>query len=68
MTEILRGEKLWGAASIAQFTGLSTDTVYRLADDPGVPIYRPPGAGMLFALKTELITWLRTKPRITEKT
>lgn len=64
----LRGEKLWGAQAMAQFTGLSTDTIYRLADDPDVPIYRPPGAGMLFGIKSELVAWLRTKPKMPEKT
>ncbi|MBN8956814.1 MAG: hypothetical protein J0H17_09575 [Rhizobiales bacterium] len=60
LTEIAEG-KLWGAAEIARFIGVSCDHVYRLASDPRVPIYRPPGAGRYFAFKTELKVWLRTK-------
>lgn len=64
----LANERLWGAAEIARFLGLSQDAVYRLADDPDVPIYRPPGSGRLFALKTELMGWLRSKsPKNPEK-
>ncbi|KIZ41439.1 MULTISPECIES: hypothetical protein [Rhodopseudomonas] len=64
----LRGEKLWGAPSIAQFMGLSCDTVYKLSDDPDCPIYRPPGTNRLFATRSELLVWLRTKRKLPDDT
>jgi hypothetical protein len=57
-------EKMWGAPAIAKATALSTDAIYRLADHPDAPIYRPPGTNRLFALRSELKVWLRTKPKI----
>lgn len=51
--------KLWGAEQIADVLGLSVTTVYELAAQPGVPIYKP--AGRYFAFKHELMAWLRTK-------
>jgi predicted DNA-binding transcriptional regulator AlpA len=66
--EVLGPEKLWGAPAIAQATGLSPDTIYRLADQPGVPIYRPPGTNRLCAFRSELRRWQRTKPKIPDET
>lgn len=62
--EILAGDrKIWGAGAIAAFLGLSADKVYDLAKDPDVPIYKPAGSGRYFAIKSELMAWLRTKPQ-----
>lgn len=61
MTEA--GDHLWGAKSISREISLSTDAVYQLAGKPNVPIYRPPGSGRLYASRTELRGWLRTKPK-----
>lgn len=59
--EVLAPErKLWGAETIAAFLGVSADTVYKLAKDPGCPISKP--GGRYFAFKSELVIWLRTKP------
>jgi hypothetical protein len=55
-----RAGKLWGASMIAAFLGVSESWVYDLAKDPNCPIYKP--SGRYFALKSELIEWLRTKP------
>jgi len=52
-------EKIWGLGAIAKALGLSVDTTRRLADEQGVPIYRP--AGRYFALRSELNAWLRSK-------
>jgi hypothetical protein len=69
MTELETGsEKIWGAPSIARATALSTDAVYRLAGHPDVPIYRPPGTNRLFAFRSELRLWLRTKPKLPDET
>lgn len=54
-------EKLWGAPSNAAALGVSVDKVRALATKPGVPIYKPVGAGY-FAYRTELDNWLRHKP------
>jgi hypothetical protein len=51
---------LWGAKAIANFMGRSVDTVYNLADDPKAPVYKP--GGRYYAIKSELIVWLKTKP------
>lgn len=55
-------EKLWGALAIAQATNLSCTAIRRLSKDPRVPIYKPIGSNRLFAFRSELMTWLRTKP------
>ena len=59
---IRKPEILWGAPAIARACGLSEDTIKRLAHVEGVPIYRPPGAGMYRADRSTLERWLRTKP------
>jgi hypothetical protein len=51
--------KIWGLTAIAGFIGLSTDTTRELAQEPGVPIYRP--SGRYFAFSAELVAWLRSK-------
>ena len=58
-TAARKREKLWGAPSIAQALGVSVDTVRRLARIPSVPIYKPAG---YFAYRSELESWLRSKP------
>lgn len=59
--EVLAPErKLWGAETIAGFLGVSAHTVYELAKDPDCPIFKP--GGRYFAVKSELSSWLRTKP------
>ncbi len=67
-TDAIGPEKLWGAPQIARATGLSPDTIYRLADQPGVPIYRPTGTNRLCAFRSELRLWQRTKPSLAEET
>lgn len=57
-----KAERLMGASAIARAIGVSEDTVRRLAHEPGVPIYRPPGLGRYVAYRSELEAWLRTKP------
>lgn len=59
----LISERLWGAVEIAGFLGVSVDTVYEWAIDPDVPIYKP--GNRYFAIRSELMRWLRTKPRET---
>lgn len=62
MTEITKPpgtDAIWGARAIAKFLGLSESRTYELADDEKCPIYRP--SGRYFALKSELLQWLRTK-------
>ena len=46
--------------AIARHLGLSEDTVVKLALDPDVPIYRPPGQKRWTASRRELATWLRS--------
>lgn len=50
---------IWGLAAIAATIGLSVDTVRDLAQEEGVPIYRP--SGRYFAWSHELVAWLRSK-------
>jgi len=64
-TEVPGPEKLWGAPQIALAANLSCTAVRRLAKDPRVPIYMPPGSNRLFAFRSELHAWLRTKPQDT---
>ena len=54
--------KLWGLPLIAEALGVSIDTARVWAKMDGVPIYRPAGTGSYFAFRSELLTWLRTKP------
>lgn len=61
-------DKLWGAPAIAKALSLSSDAVYRLAEQDETPIYKPPGSNRLFAFRSELMRWLRTKPKKTEET
>lgn len=51
--------KLWGAGEIARFLGCSVASIYRWAEDPAVPIYRP--GGRYYAHRHELEAWLKTK-------
>lgn len=51
--------KLWGAVEIARVLGCSVASVYRWAEEPGVPIYRP--GGRYFAYRNELERWLKSK-------
>lgn len=59
-SESMYGDKIWGAPAIAQYLGVSVDTVYSLAVEKDVPVYKP--GARYFALKSELRTWLRRKP------
>jgi hypothetical protein len=62
--EVLEGDgKLWGLPHIAKVLGVSVDTARRWARDPAVPIYQPAGTSQHFALKSELMAWLRGKTR-----
>jgi hypothetical protein len=56
----LGGEAIWGAKAIAAFAGVGIDTVYAWALDPAVPVYKP--GGRYFAIRHELMAWLRSKP------
>ncbi|PSO30217.1 DNA-binding protein [Bradyrhizobium sp. MOS002] len=53
-------DELWGAKAIARHIGCSVDWVYQLAADPDAPVFKP--CGRYFAMKSELRSWLRTKP------
>ncbi|MGR3823878.1 MAG: DNA-binding protein [Salipiger marinus] len=53
-------QRLWGLGRIAEFLGVSRDKARRLAKDAGCPIYRPDGTSY-FALRAELLTWLKRK-------
>lgn len=55
-------KKLWGLNQIANVLGVSIDKARDLAKHPEVPIYRPAGSGSYFALRSELLNWLRNKP------
>jgi hypothetical protein len=60
--EVLEGDgKLWGLPHIAKVLGVSVNTARRWARDPSVPIYQPTGTSQHFALKSEIIAWLRNK-------
>lgn len=54
-------KKLWGARAIAATLGVSEHTVRRWHDDPAndVPISAP--GGRLFAFRSELLAWLRSR-------
>jgi hypothetical protein len=53
-------DALWGAKAIARFLESSVDYVYELGADPSAPIYKP--SGRYYSTRTELRSWLRTKP------
>lgn len=53
--------KLWGLPMIAEVLGVSVDKARELAKLAEVPIYRPLGSGSYFALRSELMAWLRGK-------
>lgn len=55
----LRGERLWGAPEIAQFAGVSDDTVRRWERIPDCPIYKP--GGRYFSTRTALLSWMTKK-------
>jgi hypothetical protein len=55
----LAAEALWTADAIARFAGVSPDTVKAWAKIPHIPVYKP--GGRYFAMKSELLRWLRTK-------
>ncbi len=61
---LLQDDALWGAKSIASFAGVGVDTIYAWALDPDVPVYKP--GGRYFAIRSELLTWLRSKPTKTQ--
>lgn len=63
MSEPIGPEKLWGAPAIARASGLSPDYIYTLAERDDTPIYRPPGTNKVFAFRSELLAWLRTKSK-----
>lgn len=54
-------EKVWGLQGIASVLGVSIDTARRWANSPkiDVPITRP--AGRYFAMRSELLEWLRRR-------
>lgn len=52
-------EKIWGLDAIAKALGVSTSTARRWAEHDAVPIYRPAGVGAYFALRSELLAWLK---------
>ena len=61
--QITRGsERIWGLTAIAAVLGVSRDAARTMAKNPEVPIYRPAGQRRWFALRSELLAWLRTKP------
>jgi len=51
--------KLWGASEIAKALGCSVHTVYRLAEEPDTPVFKP--GGRYFAYRHELEAWLKKK-------
>ena len=53
--------KLWGLPAIAGVLGVSVDTARRWANDPdcSAPITRP--GGRYFAVRSELVAWLRDR-------
>lgn len=55
-------ERVTGAKAIGLLLGYTERHVRRLAKSSDVPIYRPAGAGHLFAFKSELLRWMRSKP------
>lgn len=57
-----RPEKLWGLPAIAQALAVSVATARRWANDPaiGLPVYRPV-PGKYFALRPELMDWLKRR-------
>lgn len=54
-------EKIWGLEAIAKVLGVSAATARRWAKLSEVPIYKPCGAGSYFALRSELLVWLKGK-------
>lgn len=54
-------EMLWGLPAIAEALSVSVDTARRWSRDPEVPIYQPPGAGQHFAMRSELVAWLKRR-------
>lgn len=59
ITRIGRPKHLWGAPEIAAALGCSESRVRRLAGQPGVPITKPAGSGMLYADRDQLDAWLQ---------
>jgi hypothetical protein len=55
-----RIERIWGAAAIAKFAGVSVDTIYRWERIEDCPITRP--GGRYFSMRTPLAKWMLTKP------
>lgn len=53
-------DKVVGAKAIAFEMGCSIRTVYRRAEEPDAPIYKP--CGRYYAFKGELRAWARRKP------
>jgi hypothetical protein len=65
MTEA--SDHIWGAKQISLESGLSVDLVYKSVSNPAIPIYKPPGSGRVYASRTELRCWLRTKPQLPQQ-
>ena len=55
----LRGDRLWGATEIANFAGVSEDTVRRWSCLTNCPIAKP--GGRYFVTRTALLQWLTAK-------
>lgn len=53
-------DKVVGAKAIAFEMGCSIRTVYRRAEEPDAPIYKP--CGRYYAFRAELRAWARRKP------
>lgn len=56
------GDKIIGAKAIAFELSCSIETVYRRAEEPGTPIYKP--AGRYIAFRGELREWMKAKPTV----
>ncbi len=54
-----RGGKLWGAAAIAKFAGVSEDTIPAWAKIPGCPITKC--GGRFFVTRGAMQSWMTTK-------
>lgn len=50
---------IWGLPAIAKVLGLSISKTRKLAKQPEVPIYLPPGCSQYLAYKSELLAWVR---------
>ncbi|MGX1417431.1 putative DNA-binding transcriptional regulator AlpA [Bradyrhizobium elkanii] len=55
-------DKVIGAKAIAFEIGCSVRTVYRRAEEPDAPIYKP--CGRYHAFRSELRDWVKRKPDV----